>query len=178
MIPFTKQAIRQLTKLKVLALSSFERIEKEITIFAQLEQLQEFKNAKHILCFWALPDEVNTSMLIRTWEKEKKFYLPVVKNTELVIKPYSSSKELQQGVFAIQEPRTDSEVSLSDIDLIIVPGVAFDELGHRLGRGKGYYDRLLQHTTTTKIALAYSEQIYESIPTELHDIKMDIVVSA
>lgn len=102
----------------------------------------------------------------------------MVKNTELVIKPYSSSKELQQGVFAIQEPRTDSEVSLSDIDLIIVPGVAFDELGHRLGRGKGYYDRLLQHTTTTKIALAYSEQIYESIPTELHDIKMDIVVSA
>ena len=53
----------------------------------------------------------------------------MVKNTELVIKPYSSSKELQQGVFAIQEPRTDSEVSLSDIDLIIVPGVAFDELG-------------------------------------------------
>ena len=80
MIPFTKQAIRQLTKLKVLALSSFERIEKEITIFAQLEQLQEFKNAKHILCYWALPDEVNTSMLIRTWEKEKKFYLPVVHN--------------------------------------------------------------------------------------------------
>jgi 5-formyltetrahydrofolate cyclo-ligase len=174
----TKQAIRQLTKVNVLALSSYIRIEKEITIFATLEKLIEFQQAKHILCYWALSDEVNTALLIRSWEKEKQFYLPVVKNNELVIKPYSSNKELQQGAFAIQEPTTDSEVSLSVIDLIIVPGVAFDELGNRLGRGKGYYDRLLQQQSITKIALAYSEQVYESIPTELHDVKMDIVLSA
>jgi 5-formyltetrahydrofolate cyclo-ligase len=174
----TKQAIRQVTKVNVLALSSFIRIEKEITIFAKLEKLIEFQQAKHILCYWALPDEVNTALLIRAWEKEKQFYLPVVKNNELVIKPYSSSNKLLSGAFAIQEPQTDTEVALSTIDLVIVPGVAFDTLGNRLGRGKGYYDRLLSQEKRTTIGIAYAEQLYETIPTELHDVKMDIVLSA
>ncbi|MBP6231292.1 MAG: 5-formyltetrahydrofolate cyclo-ligase [Paludibacteraceae bacterium] len=174
----TKQAIRQLTKVKVLALSVSERIEKEIAIFTQIEKLSLFREAKHILCFWALPDEVNTAIFIRKWHTEKQFYLPVVKGDSLVVKPFTSINELKKGAFAINEPTSETEAALSHMDMIIVPGVAFDTNGNRLGRGKGFYDKLLCQQAKPTIGLAYKEQIYESLPTEKHDIKLDMVISA
>ena len=65
----------------------------------------------------------------------------------------------------------------SEIELIIVPAVAFDRNGNRLGRGKGFYDRLLQTTSATKIGVGYDFQLIEEIPAEPHDIPMDMVIT-
>jgi 5-formyltetrahydrofolate cyclo-ligase len=93
--------------------------------------------------------------------------------------------ELELGMYRILEPREDlrtveaKRLQPADLDLIMVPGVAFDRKGGRTGHGKGYYDKLLQHAkpTTPLIALAFECQMFEEIPTESHDIYMDKVVT-
>ena len=80
--------------------------------------------------------------------------------------------------FGILEPSDVIEIKHpSEIDVILVPGVAFTREGGRLGMGKGYYDRFLKQCTGVKIGLAYHEQILDVIPTEAHDVDMDILIT-
>ncbi len=90
-----------------------------------------------------------------------------------------SWKELSIGSYGILEPRTEKirKTRVEDIDLIIVPGVAFDKKGNRIGHGKGYYDRLLDKTNATKIGLAFEFQLLKEIPTDKHDLPIDILIT-
>ena len=81
------------------------------------------------------------------------------------------------GAFRIEEPDGDNTVDISDIDLIIVPGVAYDRDGNRVGRGKGYYDRLLRRSTATTIGVCYDFQLFDEIDAEEHDIPVHFVVT-
>jgi 5-formyltetrahydrofolate cyclo-ligase len=84
------------------------------------------------------------------------------------------------GAYTILEPRQEcvNEVSPESIDLIIIPGVAFDGQGNRIGHGMGYYDRLLQKKIRTHcLGLAFEFQIVESIPTEIHDVKIKKIIT-
>jgi 5-formyltetrahydrofolate cyclo-ligase len=86
--------------------------------------------------------------------------------------------EILSGQFGIREPApTCVEIPLADLDLVLVPGVAFDASGHRLGRGKGYYDRLLEHFAGKKIGIAFDEQMVGAVPTEKNDGRMDVIVT-
>ena len=79
---------------------------------------------------------------------------------------------------SIEEPTGDETTDINAIELIIVPGVAYDRRGNRIGRGKGYYDRLLSSTSATKIGVGYDFQLIgEDIPAEEHDVAMDIVIT-
>ena len=126
--------------------------------------------------YHSLPDELPTHAFLRNWSGPKRFYLPRVNGVNLEILPYEDSR-LELGSFHIEEPTGNETVDPSEIELIVVPAVAYDRHGNRLGRGKGFYDRLLATTKASKIGVGYDFQLVDSLPAEEHDVPMDIVIT-
>ena len=141
-----------------------------------LENHPKFREAETILLYYSLPDEVDTHDFIEKWYKKKRIILPVVIGDELELRKYEGKDSLNMGAYNILEPNTEIFREYQLIDLAVVPGVAFDKEGCRLGRGKGYYDRLLPLINCYKIGICFPFQLYDSIPTEKFDIKMDEVI--
>ena len=137
--------------------------------------------AKTVLLYYPLPDEVDVRPLLNSLVQQgKRVILPkVVSDSDLTLHTYKSQKDLEPGAFGIMEP-TSKEISLDDIEdtaVAIVPGMAFDTSGHRLGRGKGYYDRLLAHIPFIyKIGLCFHFQLQKAIPADRHDIVMNEII--
>ena len=145
-------------------------------IMNKLEQLESFQKATTISIYYSMPQEVHTHELIRKYSNEKVFLLPVVTKSGLILKKYSSDNELQISDFGIGEPVGAEFTDYNMIDLIVVPGVAFDRSLNRLGYGKAYYDRLLQKTDTERVAVCFDFQIFSEIPHTQADVKMNSVV--
>lgn len=104
--------------------------------------------------------------------------LPLIKGNDLQLLLYSGKESLKAGAFGILEPTEDCvAVPENEIDLIIVPGVAFDRQRNRLGRGKGFYDRLLSTLNVPKIGISYDFQLKDQIPVEPFDRKMDLIIT-
>lgn len=175
-IAMDKRDIRRKIKAMKQMLLESEKAEAAERAFARLEETAAFIMAERILMYHSLPDELSTHGFLRKWGSRKHFYLPRVNGVNLDILPYEESR-LELGAFHIEEPTGNDTVSAEDIELVIVPAVAFDRKGNRLGRGKGFYDRLLSETKATKIGIAYEFQIVDEIPVEPHDVAMDIVIS-
>ena len=144
-------------------------------LLSRLEESSCFKSAKTILLYYALPDEVNTHRFIEKWSGIKQIILPVVEGDHLLLKRYNGKEDLKMGAYRILEPCGPNIADMNEIDLCIVPGVAFDGQGHRLGRGKGYYDRLLPKIAAPKIGICFHFQLLDSVPSESFDIVMDEV---
>lgn len=166
---------RKIRGLKSMLLES-EKLSAADEVFARLEQTAAFIMAERILMYHSLPDELSTHRFLDKWKSRKRFFLPRVNGVNLDILPYDESR-LELGAFQIEEPTGTNTVSPGEIELVVVPAVAYDRAGNRLGRGKGFYDRLLASTKATKIGVAYEFQMVDSIPAEPHDVKMDIVIS-
>ena len=145
-------------------------------VFDRLEKTAAFLLADRIMMYHSLPDELYTHDFLRKWAGQKKFYLPRVNGVDLEVLPYEESR-LELGSFHIEEPTGKDVTDPSEIELVVVPAVAYDRKGRRLGRGKGFYDRFLQHTRATKIGVGYEFQLLEELPTEPHDIPMDMVIT-
>lgn len=171
-----KAEIRRKIKHMRLMLSEAEKMSAAAEVFAHLEHSPAFVVSERILIYHSLPDELPTHAFLKKWNGRKKFYLPRVNGVNLEILPYDESR-LELGAFHIEEPTGDNTVSEEEIELIIVPAVAFDRSRNRLGRGKGFYDRLLQTTKATKIGIGYNFQLVDEIPVEEHDIPMDFVIT-
>ena len=132
-----------------------------------------------MLLYHSLPDEVDTHAFIRRWSAQKRILLPVVKGYDLELRLYTGDDRLTEGAFHIDEPTGTAFTDYAAIDLAVIPGVAFDRRGNRLGRGKGYYDRLLPRIPTAyKLGLCFPFQVLNQIPAEAHDIPMDEVLTA
>ncbi len=132
-----------------------------------------------MLLYHSLPDEVDTHAFIRRWSARKRILLPVVKGDDLELRLYTGDDRLTEGAFHIDEPTGTAFTDYAAIDLAVIPGVAFDRQGNRLGRGKGYYDRLLPRIPTAyKLGLCFPFQVLNQIPAEAHDIPMDEVLIA
>lgn len=145
-------------------------------VFEIIETSAPFQSSRNILLYHSLPDELPTHDIIDRWKKMKNIYLPRVNGDELDIVPLG--KELSNdNQFNISEP-TGVPVNPNIIDLIIVPAVALDMQGHRLGRGKGYYDRLLSSTVAYTIGVALDFQLVDNVPVEVHDKQLSAVVTA
>lgn len=135
--------------------------------------------AHSVLLYHPLPDEVDVRMVIDTlYAKDIEVYLPkVVSDTEMTLHRYEGPASLQKGSFGILEPQTPACEPLPMIDVAVIPGMAFDAAGHRLGRGKGYYDRFLHSIPYLyKIGVCYPFQLVDNVPTDENDVKMDAVV--
>lgn len=145
-------------------------------IMAQVEACKWFKQAKTIMAYHALGDEVSTQSFIEKWHKEKEIWLPVVEGDDIRLKRYEGSERLRDGALRVMEPDTDVyQENYDQIDLVLVPGMAFDAQGHRLGRGKGFYDRFLPKVKAPKIGLCFGFQFVESVPCDEHDMPVDAV---
>lgn len=151
-----------------------------IAIIDRLKRLPFLSCARTILLYFALPDEVQTQSLIdELVQQGKTVLLPkVIDNTKMELRYYTSKKDLSTGAYGIMEPSGENFTDYAAIDLAIIPGMAFDSKGHRLGRGKGYYDRLLSQLTpkTIKIGLCFPWQRVDYVPTDENDVSMDYVI--
>ncbi len=146
-------------------------------LFTYIESLEIFHQAETVLLYYSLKDEVNTHFFIEKWGEKKTILLPVVDGEKLLLKIYKNNNDLKIGSFGIKEPIGEIFSDYEKIDLAIVPGVSFDEKGNRLGRGKGYYDRLLPYIKAFKVGICFDFQISCKIPTESHDTKMDMIIT-
>lgn len=171
-----KNEIRRKIRAMRSMLLETEKIQAAEEVFAQLEKTAAFIMADRILMYHSLPDELSTRSFLSKWNDKKHFYLPRVNGVNLEILPYDQTR-LELGAFHIEEPTGENTVDPADIELIVVPAVAYDRKGNRLGRGKGFYDRLLRTTKATKIGVGYEFQLLDEIPVEPHDVGMDIVIT-
>lgn len=147
-------------------------------ILKQLEQTDMFQHASNIALYYAIKGEVQTASFIEKWKNKKNILLPVVTGNDLYLLPYTGNNSLKTGAFGILEPiDTPAETSEKEIDLIIVPGIAFDRKRNRLGRGKGFYDRLLSTLDVPKIGICFDFQLFANIPAESFDKKMDLIIT-
>lgn len=157
-------------------LSEMEKSSAADEVFAHLEKTAAFMMADNILMYHSLPDELSTIRFLKKWHDRKRFFLPRVNGVNLDILPYEETR-LELGSFHIEEPTGADVVDVDDIELMVIPAVAFDRKGNRLGRGKGFYDRLLASSKATKVGVGYEFQLFDSIPTEPHDVAMDMVIT-
>ncbi len=177
MFPFEqKKQLRSEVRLRKSQFSAEMLAEKSRCVIAQLEADALFRAAHTVMLYWSLPDEVCTHALIAHTLGKKRIILPVVAGDDIRPVELHTLDDLHEGAFHIQEPTSDAVFS-SDIDLIVLPGMAFSPAGDRLGRGRGYYDRFLaEHAAVPTIGLAFDFQIFPHIPTEPHDAKIGKVL--
>lgn len=156
-----------------------ERRRKSLSVWEVVERDEVFQQAETVLAYWSMDDEVYTHDFVNKWAGSKTLLLPCVKGDELELRYFDGEERLQPGEgYAIPEPVGELFTDWGKIDLILVPGVAFDKSGNRLGRGKGYYDKVLKQTGAYKLGVCFDFQLVERVPVEPHDVKMDRVVAS
>ena len=176
-----KRILREEMNRKRNAMTEAEAESKSMTIATNLTKIKEYKEARAVIFYASKGNEVRTEKLIRNALKEgKKALLPITdterEELELSeIKDYDS--DLIKGAFGIMEPKHKKAFDEAQIDAAIVPGLAFDKRGHRLGYGHGFYDKLLKRLHAVKIGLAYDFQVVNTLPAEAHDQLMDLIVT-
>lgn len=157
-------------------LSDLEKMSAADAVFERLERSAAFQLADKVLMYHSLPDELETHRFLNKWKDRKKFFLPRVNGVNLELLPYDESR-LEIGSFHIEEPTGNNLHPVEEIEMIVVPGVAFDRKGVRLGRGRGFYDRLLQNAKAIKVGIGYEFQLVDDLPSEPHDVPMDMVIT-
>ena len=153
-------------------------------IFLKLKENSFFNDSTNVMVYLDFKHEVKTDTIINyCLQNNKKVYVPICipETHELCISRITSLDQLQTGHFGIREP-FPGHIRLSDsslLDLVLVPGVAFDASGNRIGFGAGYYDRFLKRLRpdAVKAALAYSFQVVEHVPSDEYDIPADYIVT-
>lgn len=171
-----KEDIRRKVRAVKSLLSEEDRQVAASKVFARLEQLAAFMLADRILMYHSLPDELSTLDFLAKWSPRKSFFLPRVNGVALDILPYDKST-LRLGAFQIEEPQGSDLTSIDDIEMVVVPAVGYDRSGNRVGRGKGYYDRLMAGSKALKVGVAYDFQLFDEIEADEHDVPVDIVIT-
>jgi 5-formyltetrahydrofolate cyclo-ligase len=171
-----KEKIRKELLEKRNSLSTYEILEKSNIILDKLYRLEEFSKANRIACYISFGSEVYTHGLIKEYSKKKELLVPFIKNGEIFLARINSWEELESGAYGILQPK-DPKIESGDMDIIIIPGIAFDENGNRIGYGKGYFDRLLKKIPSKRIAIAYDFQVLKNILNQEHDVRMDMIIT-
>lgn len=178
MINQQKKEIRKYIKQLKKEYTLEDKKAKSKIIFEQVEQWDEFQKSKTLMAYWSMDDEVYTHDFVLKWFQTKTIILPSVKGDELELRVFKGMDDMTEGAaFGIKEPKELYKKELDQIDLVIVPGVAFDKKNNRLGRGKAYYDKLLSKTSALKVGVCFDFQMLDSVPADQYDIKMDRIIS-
>ena len=192
-----KQELRKEIRNRKRQFSQDQLGELSLSAISKLRKHPKVMAAHTLLLYYSLPDEVNTHEWIDELVAEgKRVLLPVVVNDkDMVIREYTGKHDLAEGSFHIMEPigKLFPVEKYPEIEVAIIPGMSFDDTGHRLGRGKGYYDRFLTKlrcmegnkserkeadgTEVYKIGICFGFQKLQEIPFESHDILMDEVTT-
>ena len=178
-----KEDIRSDAVARRLAMLPREVQVKSETIQQRLFMLPEFARAQTILFYVSYDNEVNTHEMIKeSLMMRKRVVVPCADTTEktLSLSYLRRWDDLIPGAYSIAEPRMECRMParFEDCDLCIIPGVAFDEAGHRIGHGMGFYDRLLRYPhQALKVGLAFELQVVKAIPVEPHDVSLDMILT-
>lgn len=172
-----KAELRRLIRERKRPLTRQQLCEWSLAVVSRLMHHPRISEARTVLLYHPLPDEVDTRPLLDAWS-DKTLLLPrVISDTDMELRRYTSPEDLQQGAFGIMEPCGEVFTDYAAIDVAIIPGMAFDASGHRLGRGRGYYDRFLSRVPHLyKIGVCFPFQMVEEVPTSAHDVCMDEVI--
>jgi len=156
-----------------------QRTAKSREVEERLFSLPEFKAANVVMFFASFRSEVDTEPMIRrALTFGKRVILPKVQGAGLALFEIANiDKDVSPGAWGIPEPHETRPVRLDEIELIIVPGAAFDCRGNRLGYGAGFYDKLLAAFRKTTVALAFEAQIVPQVPADLHDIPVKKIIT-
>lgn len=174
-----KRELRARMRARNRALDPAERAAASCEIFRRVERLEAFAKARTVGVFCSLPDEPDTREALARWGSVKRVAVPRVEGASMRFFRYDPCTQ-HIGAFGIEEPGPEAEECLpGELDLIVVPGVAFTSRGERMGRGRGYYDRYLTQPTlrAVKIGVCFAHQLVDTLPVEPHDVPMDCVVT-
>ena len=176
MTALDKRTLRREVRAKIAKLSAKERDIASSQIFNEIESLPEVNEASVIALFISLADEPVTADIIEHFSRSKRVVVPRIEGEEMNF--YDISEGVQPGAFGILEPTAATPSEPCEIDVMIVPGVAFTRNGARCGRGKGFYDKYIsrQGFRAYTIGVCYSCQIVDKLPTEEHDKTLNRVI--
>lgn len=179
----SKQILRQRILAERMALTPEEVREKSSLIAAKFLKLSQYSDAKTLLIYLPFRNEVDTAALIeKSRQHSKRILVPVCRpNHKLLLSELHSLTEVAPSSYGIPEPSSEfiREVSPETVDVAVLPGVAFDKTGYRLGYGGGYFDRFvhLLRPDCLKVALIYAFQLVETLPAEAHDLRADMLLT-
>ena len=177
----TKKQIRGKILLKLKTQEEPDRKRKSKIIKRKLFKEKVFKKAKRVMFYVSFDGEVDTKEMIKESIKLGKIVAVPACRKNRLIRPCKLGKcaKLRKGLYGIYEPAIKKFMNLKYLDLVIVPGVAFDKEGNRLGRGKGYYDRFLKKIPkkTVSLGLAFDFQILPFVPATPTDVKLQKILS-
>ncbi|MEJ7622030.1 MAG: 5-formyltetrahydrofolate cyclo-ligase [Aquificaceae bacterium] len=174
----TKDDIRRLIIQKREALTEEEREKLSEGIIKNLLSLKPLWDAKNLLMFCPHRGEPNITPLFSwTLQRGKALLLPKVEGKNLRLIRLEDTTSLSPGAFCILEPSKGKEVRPEEVELSLIPGIAFDKAGYRIGYGKGYYDRLFERLGGLKVGVCYEFQVLEEVPRDDWDMPVDLVVT-
>ena len=179
-IKLEKDSIRNSVGKKRSALSDVEVRQKSLLISDNLYSLEAFKLSKSIALYSPILNEVRTeSIFNKAIQSEKEVYFPRVNGSSLDFHRIDKLEQLKTGKYGVLEPQAHLyKANTEDIDLYVIPAIAFDKYGNRLGYGKGYYDRALANISDSrKVGLSCDLQILDSVPFDENDRKVGIIVT-
>lgn len=172
----TKQELRQLIRQR----KQQHGVGESSVVIRRLQQHPRICAAHTVMLYNALSDEVQTQQFIQQLADEGKTVLlpKVISDTEMEVLRYTGPNDLEQSAWGIMEPTGNPFTDYPHIDVAIVPGMAFDAQGHRLGRGRGYYDRFLTRVPHVyKIGVCFSWQLVDHVPSDEHDVVMNEIIT-
>lgn len=148
-------------------------------LVTQLLKHPKVQEARTVLSYWSLPSEVPTHDLNHTLVKNKRVLLPVIDGDELYLSPFEPKASLKtESIYGIAEPTGQAFSAYDEVDLVLVPGLAFAPNGGRCGKGKGYYDKTLSKLQNAyTIGLGFDFQLIESVPMDAHDHFLNEIVT-
>lgn len=175
-LPQVKDILRKQMRQRKRQLTQIQKLADEKAVFGAIEASGILRTAQHILLYHSLADELPTHATLECWRQSgRNIYLPRVAGNDIEVVPYTGPESLSDdNTFHIEEPLGDS-VEASILDAVIVPGVAFDCNCNRMGRGRGYYDRLLSSGHLLTIGVCHDCQLINEVPCEPHDRPLDYV---
>jgi len=181
-LPNAKAALREAIRTRLRAITPAHRAVESAQLCARLNTAEIWREAKAVLLFAPLADEPDLwPVLEYALHGQKLVALPGYDGGQAgycARRVTNPSKDLMPGKFGVSEPSSECPtVPLNQLDLILVPGVAFDSSRRRLGRGKGFYDRLLPLVSGFKCGVAYDEQIVAEVPAEPHDVTLNRILT-
>ncbi len=178
-----KRELRHELRRKLAAISAEELQRRSAAACRLLCETKEYRRAEVVMLFLSTPQEVDTTQLaLQAWADDKRVLAPRVawdQRRMLPIEIQSLASGVEDGYMGVREPLEGLPVPVADIDLVVVPGLAFDEEGNRLGRGRGFYDRFLSHPDFRGVscALALEDQVVDAIPIGPSDVRVDMLVT-
>ena len=179
----TKKELRQKLRQRMAEIPPRELLERSAAACRRLVEQPEYRRAEIVMIFLSAPHEVDTSQLaLHCWRDMKRVLAPKVSWEQRRMLPTeikSLTSDVRDDPMGTRQPLAGLPIPVADIDLVIVPGLGFDEAGNRLGRGRGFYEGFLSHRDFRGVscALALEDQVVEKVLSDETDVHVDMLVT-